>query len=169
MLGIYNNFPKGVHKIVDFSTSISEKRLQRAVVEAFHKLNGRTFSLEEVTTPSIPQCTVIFELGIAQENDFSYLDDEEANRVLKAIEKKTLSTMDFLCVIRYYKVQNGTKTPLKFDYYMLRFMLSKKFAQMQIFHEKGLMHVSPKDLPQFITNMINAEFAKKALKVSRII
>jgi hypothetical protein len=52
---------------------------------------------------------------------------------------------------------------------MLRFLFSKKLAQMQIFHEKGLMHVSPKDLPQFITSIINAEFAKKALKVLRII
>jgi len=168
MVGVYNNFPKTVHKIVVFAASTSERRLQRALIEAFHKLNNGTFKLDEVATPSVPQCTVIFEFGIGEESDFTYLDSEEKDRLLKMIEKKLFPLMDFLCVIRYYKTQNGKKTPLKFDYYMLRFVFSKKSLEMQIFHEKGLMYVSPKDLPGFVAHGINAGFSKKALKVLRV-
>jgi hypothetical protein len=168
MLGVYNNFPKTVHKIVVFAASTSEKRLQRALIEVFHRLNNGTLRLEEVATPSVPQCTVIFEFGIGEEGDFSYLDSQERDRLLKMIEKKLFQLMDFLCVIRYYKMQNGKKTPLKFDYYMLRFVFSKKSLEMQIFHEKGLMYVSPKDLPSFLARRINAELSKKALKAIRV-
>ena len=168
MLGVYNNFPKTVHKIAIFAASISEKRLQRALIEVFYKSNNGAFKLEEVSTPSVPQCTVVFEFGIGEEGDFTYLGSEEKDRVLKMIEKKLLPLMDFLCVIRYYKMQSGKKTPLKFDYYMLRFIFNKKTVEMQIFHEKGLMYVSPKDLPEFTADGINAGFSKKVLKVLRV-
>lgn len=168
MLGFYNNFPRSVHKIVPFVTSISEKTLQKALIETFCKLNNGTFSLEEVATPSIPQCTVIFEFGVAEGDDFNYLDEEERSRLLKVIGKKPFSTMDFLCVIRYYKLRNGIKTPLKFDYYMLRFSFNKKTAQMRVFHEKGLMYVSHKDLPYFIADKINAQFCRRVLRAQEV-
>jgi hypothetical protein len=168
MLGFYNNFPRGVHKIVRFVTSISEKTLQKALVETFHKLNSGTFSLEEVATPSVPQCMVIFEFGVAEGDDFNYLDEEERSRLLKVIGKKPFSTMDFLCAIRYYKLRNETRTPLKFDYYMLRFSFNKKTAQMRVFHEKGLMYVSHKDLPYFIADKINAQFCRRVLRAQEV-
>jgi hypothetical protein len=168
MLGLYNNFPRSVHKVVGFATSISERTLQTALVEAFHKLNKGTFSLEEVAIPSVPQCTLIFEFGVAEGDDFNYLDDEERDRLLKAIRKKPFSTMDFLCVIRYYKVRNETRTPLRFDYYMFRFIFRKKIGRMRVFHEKGLMYVSPKDLPWFIVDKINAQFSRKMLKAREV-
>jgi hypothetical protein len=168
MLGFYNNFPRTVHKTVRFVTSVSEKRLQKALVETLHKLNNGTFSLEEVATPSVPQCKVIFEFGVAEGDDFNYLDEEERNRLLKLVEKKPFSAMDFLCVIRYYRLRNETRTPLKFDYYMLRFSFNKKTGQMRVFHEKGLMYVSHKDLPYFIVDKINAQFCRKVLKTPEV-
>jgi len=164
MLGFYNNFPTNVHKTVRFVTSISEKTLEKGLTETFYKLNNGTFSLEEVAIPSIPECTVIFELGVAEGDDFNYLDEEEKNRLLKVIEKKPFSTMDFLCVIRYYKLRNGIRRPLKFDYYMLRFSFNKKTTQIRVFHEKGLMYVSHKDLPYFIADKINAQFCRSVLR-----
>jgi hypothetical protein len=47
---------------------------------------------------------------------------------------------------------------------MLRFLFEKEFVQIQIFHEKGLMYATPKDLPEFLAGRINAESAKKLLK-----
>ena len=168
MLGFYNNFPKSVHKIVRFVTLVSEKSLQKALVEAFYKLNKGTFSLEEVATPSVPQCTVIFEFGAAEDDDFNYLDDEEKDRLLKAIRKKPFAIMDFVCVIRYYRLRNEVRTPLRFDYYMLRFAFRNKIGRMRVFHEKGLMYVSPKDLPWFIVDKINAQFSRKVLKAQEL-
>jgi hypothetical protein len=168
MLGFYNNFPRSVHKTVRFLASVSERTLQKALVEAFHRLNKGTFSLEEVATPSIPQCTVIFEFGVAEDDDFNYLDDEERDRLLKIIRKKPFSTLDFLCVIRYYKLKGEARRPLRFDYYMLRFTFRKRIGRMRVFHEKGLMYVSPKDLPWFMVDKINAQFSRTVLRAQEV-
>ena len=169
MLGFYNNFPKSVHKIVRFVTLVSEKSLQKALVEAFYDLNKGTFSLEEVATPSVPQCRVIFEFGVAEDDDFNYLDDEERTRLLKAIRKKPFAIMDFVCIIRYYRLQNEVRKPLRFDYYMLRFAFKNKIGRMRVFHEKGLMYVSPKDLPWFLVDKIDAQFSRKVLKAREVV
>jgi hypothetical protein len=164
MLGLYTNFPQNVHKIAVFSTSISSKRLQQILTEIFQKLNNVTLNLEEITTPSLPLCTVVFEFGVAEDNDFNYLNNQEEDRLLKAINKKPFQVMDFLCLIRYYKTQREKKAPLRFDYYMLRFTFDKNSTAMQVFHERGPMHMSPEDLAQFVVNNVNATFSKKVLK-----
>jgi hypothetical protein len=164
MLGLYENFPKTVHKTAFFATSISNKRLQQALIQTVQKINKKTFNLEEIANPSVPQCTVILEFGIAEANNFNYLDDEEANKALKVIQKKPLQAMDFFCALRYYKTQNGKKTPLRFDYYMMRFIFDKDSLEIQIFHERGPRYMSPEDITNFVTNEIGENFSKKILK-----
>ncbi len=164
MLGFYESFPGNVQKIARFATSISTKRLQQALIRMFHKLNNEIFSLEDVAHPSIPKCTVIFECGIAEANSFNYLDNEEINRILKVIRRKPLQVMDFFCAISYYKMREGKKSPLKFDYYMLRFIFDKNSTETKIFHERGPQHMSPKDIANFIANKTNEMLSKKILK-----
>jgi len=165
MLGFYENFPLNVHKMTHFTTSISSKKLQQTLVQMFNEINGKSFNLEDVADPSVPQCTVIFEFGIAEANNFNYLDNEETNKMLKVIQKKPLQVIDFYCSIRYYKTQNEKKVPLKFDYYMIRFTFNKNTAEMQIFHERGPRYVSPEDVVNYIADKINEKFSKKILKV----
>ncbi|MEM3752899.1 MAG: hypothetical protein QXM65_08180 [Candidatus Bathyarchaeia archaeon] len=166
MLGFYEGFPVNVHKTAVFTTSISNKRLQEQMIRLFNELNTNTFNLEDVATPSIPQCTVIFEFGIAETNSFNYLDDEEVAKVLKTIHKKPLQIMDFFCIIRYYKETAGEKKkPLKFDYYMLRFLFNKNTVEILVFHERGPRYLSPEDLITFLTNKINETSSKKVLRV----
>jgi hypothetical protein len=164
MLGLYENFPKTVHKTAFFATSISNKRLQQALIQTFQKINNENFNLETIANPSVPQCTVILEFGIAEANSFSYLDAEETNKVLKVVKKTSLHVMDFFCALRYYRMQNGKKTPLRFDYYMLRFTFSRDSVTMQIFHERGPRYVSPEDITRLVVNKIGANFSKKILK-----
>jgi hypothetical protein len=164
MLGLYDNFPKSVHNISDFSTPSKLKKLQTAIVEALFKLNSQTFALEEVTTPSTPECRVTFEFGVAEDRDFNYLNSEEKDKLLKVIQKKPFSILDYFCILRYCKTKMDKKTTLKSDYYMLRFLFEKEFVQLQIYHEKGLMYATPKDLPEFLVDRINAESARKLLK-----
>jgi len=164
MLGYYESFPENIHKIARFATSISNKTLQQALIRTFHKINNETLSLEDVADPSVPQCTVIFEFGIAEVKDFNYLDDEEKSKALKAIQKKPFQIMDFFCGIRYYKTQNDKKIPLKFDYYMLRFTFNKNSMQIQVYHERGPRYMSPEDLADFVTDKINGAFSKRILK-----
>jgi len=164
MLGFYENFPENIHKMAHFATSISNKKLQQTITQILHKLNSENFSLEDVAKPSIFQCTVIFEFGIAEANNFNYLDSEEVNKILKIMRRKPFQIMDFFCAARYYKTQNENKIPLKFDYYMLRFIFDKNFIEMRIFHERGPRHISPEDVVNLIVNKINEAFSKRVLK-----
>lgn len=164
MLGFYKNFPQQVHKITHFSTSVSNKKLQQALVQTFHKINGQTFKLNEITNPSIPQCNAVLEFGIAEEESFNYLDLEETNKVLETIRKKPLQIMDLFCAIRYYKMKGESISPLKFDYYMLRLIFDENFMEMQIFHERGPRHVLPEEISNLIVKKVNESFTKKFLK-----
>jgi len=164
MLGLYENFPKTIHKTAPFATSISNKRLQQALIQTLQQTNTENFNLEEIANPSVPQCTVILEFGIAEANNFNYLDMEETNKVLKVIRKNPLQIMDFFCALRYYKIQNEKKTSLKFDYYMIRFIFNKNSITMQIFHERGPRYISPEDIANFVANKIDETFSKKILK-----
>ncbi|MGQ9506938.1 MAG: hypothetical protein ACUVTB_03640 [Candidatus Bathycorpusculaceae bacterium] len=164
MLGFYENFPQNIHKTAHFTTSISNKRLQQTLIRILQQINTKPFKLEEIADPSIPQCTLIFEFGIAEANAFNFLSSEETNRVLKMVNKKPLQFMDFFCAIRYYKMENERKKPLKFDYYMLRFIFNKNTMETQIFHERGPRYISPDDVVSLIFNKINEAFSRKILK-----
>jgi len=84
--------------------------------------------------------------------------------MLTVIQKKPLQVMDFFCALRYYKMQNGKKTPLRFDYYMMRFIFNKDSMEIQIFHERGPRYVSPEDIANFVVNEIGETFSRKILK-----
>jgi hypothetical protein len=71
--------------------------------------------------------------------------------------------MDLFCAIRYYKKGEG-RSPLKFDYYMLRLIFDKGFVEMQIFHERGPRHVLPEDIINLVVKKVNESFSKKVLK-----
>jgi hypothetical protein len=163
MLGAYENFPKNIHKTAHFTTPTSTKRLQQTLIQTLKETNTKTYNLENITTPSITQCQVIFEFGIAETNNFNYLDENETNRTIKTIQKKPFQITDFFCAIRYYKTQNQKKTPLKFDYYMIRFIFNKNSIETQIFHERGPRYISPEDITNFILNRINQTSSKKVL------
>ena len=164
MLGFYENFPQNVHKIARFSTPISNKKLQQTLIQTIHKINGETFSLDYFAKPSIPQCTAVLEFGIAEVDSFTYLDLEETNKALENVRKKPLQLMDLFCAIRYYKVKGEGRSPLKFDYYMLRLIFDKGFVEMQIFHERGPRHVLPEDIINLVVKKVNESFSKKVLK-----
>jgi hypothetical protein len=164
MLGLYENFPVTVHRIMQYVTLTSNRSLQQKLTHTLHTLNTRAFSLEKITDVSIPECTASFEFGIAQANDFNYLDDDETETVLKTINKKPLRVMDFLCVVRYHRLRGEKKTTLRFDYSLIRFSFSKNLMDVQVFHERGPRHTSPEDISNFIVNKVNEASSKTALK-----
>jgi hypothetical protein len=169
MLGLYENFPEEIHRKTLFATSLSNKRLQQALTRILCKINGESFSLEEISDLSIPHCATIFEFGIAEDLIFNYLDRVEEKKVLKAIRKRPFSVMDLFCAVRYYKMRNDGKTALKFDYYMLRFLFrSKNSLEIRVFHERGPRHVSPEDLARLVVSKLNETFPRKRLKPIRV-
>ncbi|MGC9094059.1 MAG: hypothetical protein ACP5IM_00400 [Candidatus Bathyarchaeia archaeon] len=128
------------------------------------KVNGKDLRMEEVADPSIPRCTVVFEFGIADANSFTYLDAAEVENAIKVINMKPFHVIDVYCAIRYYKWQNEKKTPLKFDYYITRFLFNKKTLEMLVFHERGPRYIAPNDIVNFMASNINNEFSRKVVK-----
>jgi hypothetical protein len=164
MLGFYANFPRNIHRAETFSALSSYKKLQQALVETLYGLNSENLDLEEVTTPSVPNCKIVVEIGVAEDNGFNYLDTEEKERMLSALKKRPFQVMDFLCVFRYHRMQLERKTRMRFDYYMLRFVFGANHMEIRVFHERGLMYTSPDDIARLVVNKINAAFSKRVLR-----
>ena len=164
-LGFYEKFPSNIHRIDSFNSTLSTKKLQQKLIQVFQKVNNDEFTFEEVANPTVPQGTIIFEYGLAELGDFNYIDDEELKKTLKFLAKETLPSMDFFCSIRYYKRTGENRTPLKFDYYMLRTVFSKDIFEVQVFHERGPRYISPEELTTFIYNKINETSKSKNKKV----
>jgi hypothetical protein len=168
MLGFYDNFPVNIHKIDNFSTTFSNKKLQQRLIRVLHEMNLKTFSFEEIAYPSVPECTIIFEAGLADAKDFNYIDEEETKKVLDVLRKGTFSSMDLFCAVRYYKNTAEKKAPLKFDYYMLRVIFGKNTVEIRVFHERGPRYISPEDIVTFLVNMINETSKRKILKKTNL-
>ena len=165
-LGFYENFPSNIHMVESFNSTLSSKQLQQKLIQVFYDVNRKEFSFEEVANPTIPECKLIFELGLAEAESFNYIDEEELGKALNLLAKERLHTMDFFCAIRYYKGNAEKKTALKFDYYLLRTVYSRDAFEIQVFHERGPRYISPEDLALFIFNKINEAAKRKVLKKS---
>ena len=164
MIGFYENFPTNIHRTDSFTSPLSSKKLQQRLIQVFHKINRETFSFEEVAYPTVPQGTVIFETGVAEAKSFNYIDEEETKKILNTLRKETFQIMDFFCAVRYYKGSGEKKTPLKFDYYLMRFIFGNGSMEIQVFHERGPRYISPEDLVAFLVNEIN-KTSRKILKI----
>ncbi len=164
-LGFYEKFPSSIHRIDSFISTLSTRQLQQKLIQVFHKVNNNEFTFEEVANPTVPQGTIIFEFGIAESGDFNFIDDEELKKTMKSLTKELLRTMDFFCSIRYYKYTGEKRSPLKFDYYILRTVFGKGIFEVQVFHERGPRYISPEELTTFIYNKINETSSSKNKKV----
>jgi hypothetical protein len=165
MLGFYENFPQNIHLTELFVSPLSKKTLQQHFIQLLMDLNRKNFSFEEIGSPTIPEGTVIFEFGIADEQSFNYIDKEEAQKVSTVIGKQAFPLMDLFCVLRYYKSTKPKKTPLKFDYYMMRLAFGKDHnLELQLYHERGPRYIGPKDLADFLIRKVNAASVRKILK-----
>jgi hypothetical protein len=164
MLGRYDNFPVNIHRIETFSTHFSTKKLQERLMQVLQEVNRRKFSFEEVAYPTMPDCTIIFEAGLAEDKSFNYIDEEETKKVLSILKKGPLQSMDFFCAVRYYKAAEEKKKPLKFDYYMIRAVFGKNAVEIRVFHERGPRYVSPEDIVTFLVKRINETSSRTILK-----
>jgi hypothetical protein len=169
MMAVYEHFPElKIHRKEFFTSSFPNKKFQERLMQVFRNVNGKTFTFEEIGNPTVPGCTVIFELGIADAKGFSYVDEEEIKKVLTALKKEPFKMMDFFCVIRYYKDYASSRKPLKFDYYMARFIFAEEnMLEIQIFHERGPRYVPPKALTTFLSDRINETSPKAILKEAK--
>ena len=165
MIGLSDKFPEKIHRIERYETTFPAKKVQKEIILSVVKINSKTLSFEEITYPTIPNCKIIFEIGLAEAKIYNYIDEEERNRFLKALRNETFKLLDLFVAIRYYQINREKSTPLNFDYYLMRIIFEKKVIEFRVFHERGPRHISPEDLVSIIINEIN----KKSIKKGKII
>lgn len=165
MLGLYENFPENIHRTESFSSALSVPKLQQKIVRVLLELNAKPFGFEDIGVPSLHECTVIFEFGIAEDKSFNFIDNQEAISVLKTLRKQATQVLDFFIAIRYYKHTEQKKKPLRFDYYVLRTIFNPNNSiEFQVFHERGPRYISPEELISIVAKEINGTPARKILK-----
>ncbi len=165
MLGFYESFPRNIHFTDSFISSLSRGRLQQRCTQVLQDLNCKTFTFEDVGSPSIRESTVIFEFGIAEAGGFNFIDAKEAQKIISIVGEDPLKVMDLFCAIRYYKNVNAKKTPLRFDYFMMRIAFGKeKSVELQVFHERGPRYISPEEFATFFVKKVNESSTRKILK-----
>jgi len=162
-LGRHENFPTQIHRVEGYKTNLTTIKLQEKILRTLQSVNCKDFCFEEVTVPTVPDGLVIFEFGLADGHNFSYLDAARLETTVSGLSKE-VQTLDFFCAIRYYKAVGDKKTPLKFDYYLLRTLYGKGALELQVYHERGPRYVTPEDLIEFLFNQINTNQTCKVLK-----
>jgi hypothetical protein len=166
LIGYYTNFPAKVHGVATLVFQTGTSQLQRIISETLSKLNNETHDLGFLTKASPPNCQVNFELGIAEEDTFTFLDKGELARIIEALEKEeTLGVLDFLCAARYKQImQDGKAKSLKFDYVLLRFAFRRRTMELFLSHQRGIQRLPLGDLTTFLINRINKELAQNKMK-----
>ena len=162
--GLFNNFPQNFHYIQSYHNMTTNRQLQQQLIHHLSKINNKQFSFEEVTIPTVPKGVVIFEIGLAETDGFTFLNEEQTRKALEYISKGQVSMLDFFCAIRYYKTDGEKQQALKFDYYMLRGVFGKGTLELQVYHERGPRYVSPQDLTNFLVNNLNNNLKRKIIK-----
>jgi len=167
LLGYYSNFPTNIHGIARYNYQTSTQKLQKAIVHVFYQLNRETHDLKTVTRSSPANCRLSFELGVAEQDAFNFLEKEELEKFLRRIEevKEPLRILDFFCVTRYHTTNsNGKRKPLRFDYALLRYAFYRRTMELFIVHERGTQRIPLEDLATFLTKRINDELSRKGIK-----
>ena len=161
-MGEYKNFPKNIHGIAVLRYQESTKSIQKTILHTFYKLNHDISNLFDVTPYLFQNYEVGFEFGIADGNDFIFLDNKELERCERSLSENNWNSIDFFIIICYYRIKEDKKrVPLKFDSHIIRFIFYKDILELQIHHEKGPQRISLDDLTDFITKKINSELSQQ--------
>ncbi|UCD95804.1 MAG: hypothetical protein JSV35_04635 [Candidatus Bathyarchaeota archaeon] len=158
MKGCYSSFPQEVHGVAQYPQPKSDAdrtKVQQAILSALLKLNHQNFTLPHIVFASRRDCRVQFEIGVADDTVFNFLDREEANLLHAQYLKQMFDCLDFFCCVKYHIGTRQRPTPLKFDYFMFRFTFTKRLITLSLFHERGPRRVSSEELIKFLTERIN--------------
>lgn len=164
MLGVYDNFPENIHRTASFTSSTSPKMLQDGLVQALYDMNKTPAGSEEIDQHALRQCAVVFETGVAESGSFNYVDEAEVRRLQDSLKKEPFRIIDFFLAARYHKAREGGRSPLRFDYFLVRVVFSGNSLEMRVFHERGPRYISPEDVNNLVVGRINRQAARRILK-----
>jgi hypothetical protein len=164
VLGRFDSFPKNVHKVLVFNYHDPKTKLQQTIPHTLQQLSKQTFALNNIMPFFEQDYKVSFEFGIADGQDFIFLDEKELEQTLQAVEEKEMAVLDFFVVVRYHRIEDkGKQIPLRFDYHVLRFAFHEKIVELLIRHERGTQRITTQDLVEFLIKQVNMELKKEQL------
>ena len=169
--GRFSNFPSIIHGTAKISHKTSITRLQRVIAEALRDLNGyKTHQILSVASRSgrYPGETT-FEVGVADDLYFNYLDDETyTNLVTRLKSRRVFQVLDVLIVVLYHYHKKGKRIPLHFDHNIIRFTFKKGELNVYLFHVKGIRRMPLDDFLNFVISLIKGKMTKNRLKTFKI-
>lgn len=160
-----------IHGTAKISHKTSSPRLQRVIAEALRDLNGykmpQILSVASRSGRYLGETT--FEVGVADDLYFYYLDDETyTNLVTPLKSRKVFQALDVLIVVLYHYNKNGKRIPLNFDHNIIRFTFKKGELNVYVFHVKGIRRMPLDDLLTLVIDRIKGKMTKNRLKTFRI-
>ena len=141
--------------------------VQLAVIQALCELNGsnRAYPISVSGRVGTFSGRVGFEIGVAEETYFNYLDDNTAKKLQERLTQgKLYSILDFLIVVTYDYRREGKEVRLNFDHHQLRFLFHDNGLEMRLFHSKGIRRMPLDELFGRILDAINREMRRKSAK-----
>ena len=169
--GRFSNFPSIIHGTAKISHKTSSARLQRVIAEALRDLNGyKTPQILSVASRSgkYPG-EITFEVGVADDLYFNYLDDETyTNLVTRLKSRRVFQVLDVLIIVLYHYHKKGKRIPLHFDHNIIRFTFKKGELNVYLFHVKGIRRIPLDDLLNFVISLIKGKMTKNRLKTFKI-
>jgi hypothetical protein len=147
-----------------FTFSLPVRKIQERIIQSLYEMNKKTMVSDIVDRQALRDCTVVFEAGIADSRSFNYLDEPEVSKLQGVIKKEPLKIIDIFLAACYYRTKGDRKSPLKFDYFLVRAVFLEKSLEMRIFHERGPRYISPEDIGNLVAERINKSASRKILK-----
>jgi len=170
-LGKYDNFPAIIHGEASLIYTSPLIKLQQAIILGFYNLNGFSefCSMDMSNYNKTCDVEIGYETGVANGLFFNFLNTSQKTFLLNKLESGTpFLLLDFLVIVTYHYFDEGKKKPLKFDYFLLRFLFSRLRFKLQLFHEKGIQRVSPQELIKRLLVIIDREVKQLHLTPNRI-
>lgn len=161
-LGTYIAFPKRYHYAQRIMLREPPVIVQRALLNTLHKLNGQKTKNDLFSSFVGSDVEVILEIGVANGFSFDYLNMETLTTLLKAADERGFRILDFICIVRYYRFRDNKRVPLRFDFFLLRFLFNGRGElKVKVFHERGLQRIPAEYLVKFLLRETYSELTTK--------
>lgn len=162
MIGEYDQFPSIQHGLARFSYNTSTENLQKALVRFMYLSNQEPMELKTLNF-SRYKIKVETEIGIADGLTFTYVDLDVRDYYLSRIRESILEILDFLTVVRYYRISKSCRRSLRFDYFLLRFTFKFETTNLRIYHDRGPRRLSVRQLVEWMVLKVNKELMMRKM------
>ena len=167
-LGIFTNFPTIVHGIGEAVHNDPLYKIQQATIMGLKELNNyrEPYPLSISGKSGTYMGTLGFEVGIADDIYFNYLDDETVQKLYKLLNpKRNYHLLDFLIIVTYHYTQQKKSIALNFDYFHFRLIFNKRRIECRVFHNKGIRRMPINELINRIFDRIRKSMIQSSLGI----